>query len=73
MKSPLIFRESTHKRKKVGLVIFIIEPSFLPSPERGFHGEVKEAAARASLESNTPNNLLVIGALLVFNKEVVFE
>jgi hypothetical protein len=42
------------------------KPSLVPSPERSFHGEVKEANARASLETNAPDDLLVTGAWLVF-------
>jgi hypothetical protein len=59
-------RESAHKGRKVGLVIFIVKPCFVPSPERRFHEEVEEAVARVSLESHAPDNLSVIGAWLVF-------
>jgi hypothetical protein len=51
MSSPLILRESTHKRGKVGFIVFAIKPSHVPSPEREFHRKIKEATYRAGLES----------------------
>jgi hypothetical protein len=72
MPGPLILRESTHKGRKAGLMIFTVKPRFVSSPERRFHGVVEEAAARVSLESNTPDNLSIIGAWLVFRKKSSF-
>jgi hypothetical protein len=47
MSSPLILRESTHKRGKVGFMVFAIKPSHVPSPEREFHRKIKESTYRA--------------------------
>jgi hypothetical protein len=69
MLGPLILRESTRKVRKAGLVIFTIKSRFVPSSKRRFHGEIEEATARASLESNAPNSLSVIGAWLIFHKK----
>jgi hypothetical protein len=64
--SPLILRESFHKRGEVGFMVFTIKPCLVPSPERRFHGEVKEATKRASMECNALDNLSVISTWLVF-------
>jgi hypothetical protein len=69
MPGPLILRESAHKGRKAKLMIFTIKLRFVPSPERRFHGKVEEATARAILESNAPDNHLVIGTWLVFHKK----
>jgi hypothetical protein len=64
--SSLILRESAHERGEVGLMVFSIKPSHVPSPERNFHRKVKEATKTVSLESNAFDNLLVTGVWLIF-------
>jgi hypothetical protein len=59
--------------KKARLIVFIIEPLFVPSFERGFQGEVKEVTAQANLNANTTNDLLVSGARLIFQEEIMLE
>jgi hypothetical protein len=49
-------------------MVFIVEPSLMPSPDRSFHWEVKEAVARASLETYAPDNLSVVTAGLVLQE-----
>jgi hypothetical protein len=66
MPSPLILRESAHKRREVGFMVFTIKLSHVSSHERRFHQKVEEATQRASLESNASNNLMVSGTWLVF-------
>jgi hypothetical protein len=46
-------------------MVFTIKPGFVPSPERCFHGEIEEVTTRASLETNNPDYLSVIGSWLV--------
>jgi hypothetical protein len=47
-------------------VIFTINPCFMPTLKRRFHGEVKEATPGAGLESHALNNLSFVGTCLVF-------
>jgi hypothetical protein len=54
MPGSLILMESAHKGGENGFMVFTVKSSLVPSLERGFHGEVKEGAKRAGLESNTP-------------------
>jgi hypothetical protein len=54
-------------------MILKIKRSLVPSPERIFRGEVKEAATRASFETNTLDDLSVIGAWLVFQEKLILE
>jgi hypothetical protein len=64
-----ILREPAHKGREFGFMVFTVKPGHVPSPERRFHGEVKKAAAGASLESNDPDNLLVVSAWLIFQEK----
>jgi hypothetical protein len=69
----MTLKESTNKRREARFMILKIKPSLVPSPERSFHGEVKEAATRASFETNTLDDLSVIGAWLVFQEKLILE
>jgi hypothetical protein len=40
---------------------------------RSVHGEVKEVATRVSLETNTLDDLSIIGAQLVFQENLILE
>jgi hypothetical protein len=73
MPGPLELEELANKRREVRFVVFTIKPSLVPSSKRSFHGEVKEATARASLKTNTPDNLSVTGVWLIFQKEIVLK
>jgi hypothetical protein len=65
----LVFRESANERREARLMVFIVKPSLMPSPERRFHWEFKEVAARASLETYTTDDLSVVCAWLVLEKK----
>jgi hypothetical protein len=73
MQGPLILKESANKKREARFMVFSIKLGFVPSPERSFHGEVKEASTRASLEINAPNDVLVIGTWLVFQEKIILE
>jgi hypothetical protein len=73
MPGPLELEELANKRREVRFVVFTIKPSLVPSSERSFHGEVKEAIARASLKTNTPDNLSVTNVWLIFQEEIVLK
>jgi hypothetical protein len=62
----LIYRESANEGGKDGLMIFTIKLGLVPSPERSFHREAKETAARMSLKTHAPDDLSVIDTWLVF-------
>jgi hypothetical protein len=64
--SPLKFRESAYKGREAWFMVLIVEPHFVPSLKRGFHGKFKKADTRAGLKTHTPNNLLVSGTCLIF-------
>jgi hypothetical protein len=68
MLGPLKLRESAHERAEARFMVFAIKQSLVPSPERRFHRKVEEATKRMSLESNAFDNILVIGAWLVFQE-----
>jgi hypothetical protein len=71
--SPLKFRESTHKRREAGFMVLTIEPRTVPSSKGSLHRKVKEAGARAGLETHTPDNLAVSGTRLIFQEKVILE
>jgi hypothetical protein len=71
--SPLELRDSANEGREARLMIFTIKPCPMPSPQRSFMGEVKEASAWASLKTYAPDNLTVNGTRLMFEKKVVFE
>jgi hypothetical protein len=50
-------------------MVLTVKPSPVPSPMGGLHRKVKEASARVSLETHTPNNLAASGARLVFQEK----
>jgi hypothetical protein len=54
-------------------MVLIVEPCFVPSPKRGFHGKFKKTATRVGLKYHTPNNLLVSGTQLLFQEEIILE
>jgi hypothetical protein len=54
-------------------MVLIVEPHLVPSPKGNLHWEVKEAGARAGLESHTSDNLAVSGTRLVFHEKVILE
>jgi hypothetical protein len=53
--------------------IHIVKPSPVPSLERRLHQKFDIATVRPSLKTNNANNLLVGGAGMVFQDEVVFQ
>ncbi len=71
--SPMIFRESAHKSREARFMVLVVKPCPMPSLERSLHRKVKEATQRASLENNASNNLSVIVAWFVFQKEVILK
>jgi hypothetical protein len=50
-------------------MVFTIKPCLVSSLQRSFHGEVKEAVATVSFETDAPDNLLIIGTWLVFQEK----
>jgi hypothetical protein len=54
-------------------MVFAVEPCHVPSLKGSFHRKVKEAGTRAGLETHPSDNLVVSGARLVFEEEVIFE
>jgi hypothetical protein len=54
-------------------MVLIVELGSMPSPKRALQRKIKEANARAGLESHTPDNLPVGGARLVFQEKITFE
>jgi hypothetical protein len=54
-------------------MVLTIKPCLVPFSKRSFHGEVKEATTRASLETNAPDDLSVTSAWLVFQEKVILE
>jgi hypothetical protein len=52
-------------------VVFTVEPRPVPSLKGTLHYEVKEASARAGLETHTSDNLAVSGARLIFQEKVI--
>jgi hypothetical protein len=56
----LILREPTYKEREVGFMVYIVKLGHVPSLKRRFHGEIKKAAMRAGLKSNTPNNFWLL-------------
>jgi hypothetical protein len=71
--SPLTFVELAHEGREARIMVFIVESSLVPSLEGSLHRKVKDATRRASLETYAFDNLSVIGARWVFQKEVIFE
>jgi hypothetical protein len=69
MPGPLELGESTNKRREAGFMVFTIKPCLVSSLQRSFHGEVKEAVATVSFETDAPDNLLIIGTWLVFQEK----
>jgi hypothetical protein len=63
---PLKFRESSYKRREAGFVVLILEPCPMPSLKGSLHRKVKDADARAGLESHAPD---VSGTRLVFQEK----
>jgi hypothetical protein len=51
----------------------IVEPCPKPSPKGSLHWEVKEADARADLETHTSGNLAVSSARLIFQEKVILK
>jgi hypothetical protein len=70
---PLKFRELAYKRREVGFVVLIVEPCHVPSLNRSLHWNVKEAGARAGLETHTPDNLAISSTRLIFQEKVILE
>jgi hypothetical protein len=70
---PLKFRESANERGEARLMVLVVEPCHVPSLKGSLHWEVKEADARAGLETHTSDNLAVSGAWLVFEEKIIFE
>jgi hypothetical protein len=66
-------REPANKWRKAGFMVLIVELGSMPSPKRALQRKIKEADARAGLESHTPDNLPVGGARLVFQEKITFE
>jgi hypothetical protein len=66
---PLKFKESAYKRKEAGFMVLVVEPCLVPSPKGSRHWKVKEAGARAGLETHAPDNLVVSGTRLVFQEK----
>jgi hypothetical protein len=54
-------------------MVFAIKPGLMPSLERGLQWEIQEAIAGVSLEAYATNNLVVIDAGLILQKEIAFE
>jgi hypothetical protein len=50
-------------------VVLVVEPCLVPSPKGSHHWKVKEAGARAGLETHAPDNLVVSGTRLVFQEK----
>jgi hypothetical protein len=69
----LKFRESAYERREARFMVLTIESCPMPSPKGSLHWKVKEASARAGLETHAPDNLVVRGAQLIFQEKVVFE
>jgi hypothetical protein len=70
---PLKFRELAYKRREARFMVLVIEPYHVPPPKRSLHRKVKEAGARAGLETHAPNNLTDSGTWLVFQEKVILE
>jgi hypothetical protein len=70
---PLKFRESAYERRVAGFVVLAVEPCHVPSPKGSLHRKIKEASARAGLETQTLDNLAVSNTRLIFQEKVVFE
>jgi hypothetical protein len=66
---PLKFRESAYERREAGSVLLTLEPCLVPSPKGSLHMKVKEAGARAGLETHALDNLEVSGARLIFQEK----
>jgi hypothetical protein len=71
--SSLELGESAYKRREARFMVLTIKPGPMPSPQRSLQRKVEEASTRASLETYTPNHLLVGGAQLVFQEKIVLE
>jgi hypothetical protein len=70
---PLKFRELAYERREAGFVVLAVEPWPMPTTKGSLHQKVKEAGARADLETHVPDNLAVSDARLIFQEKVVFE
>jgi hypothetical protein len=62
---PLVFRESAYEGREAGFMVLTIELGLVPSLKRSLHWEFKNATSRVSLETHTPDNLLVSGTRLI--------
>jgi hypothetical protein len=69
----LKFREMTYERREAGFVVLAVEPHLVPSLKGNLHRKVKEAGARADLETHAPDNLAVSGTRLAFQEKVILE
>jgi hypothetical protein len=65
--------ESAYKRKEARFMVLAIKPGPMPSLQRSLQRKVEEASTRASLETYTPNHLLVGCTWLVFQEKIVLE
>jgi hypothetical protein len=65
--------ESAYKRREAGFMVLAVEPCPVPSLKESLHWKVKEAGARAGLETYAPDNLVVSGAWLIFQEKLVCE
>ncbi len=52
-------------------MVLVVKPRLVPSPKGTLHQKVKEADARAGLETHAPDNLAVSSTRLVFKKVIL--
>jgi hypothetical protein len=71
--SSLELRETAYEWREARFMVLAIEPCHVPSPKRGFLGKIKEASARESLKTYTPNDLSVGDTQLILREEIIFE
>jgi hypothetical protein len=57
---PLKFRESAYEWREARFMVLAVEPSHVPSVKGSLHWKVKEAGARAGLETHVSDNLAVV-------------
>jgi hypothetical protein len=73
MPSTIVLRELAYEGQEARFLVLVVEPRFMPSHERGFHREIQEASLRASLETDSTDNFLIISIGLLFQEELAFE
>jgi hypothetical protein len=65
--------ELAYEGGAAGFMVLLVEPYFVPSPERIFQRKIMKTSTRVSLQANATYDFLVCNARLVFQEEIVFE